>query len=318
MPNGNHIELRKMIAPFDATDALEHLEQIFGIEERLLETRQLNGSETPFNEDIVYLAYEGDTLQGMIHATIPHKAPYLAGLSAMFTTPAARGKGLGRILFGKIVEEVSQRGVRLALLGTGNPIAAKLYASFGFGFSPGAHVMARFSQGNMVDFVQDYYQQAKGEITVSRGDPSLRITIIPLVLQKNLGFILDINTGIFNSLVIAQRSCMGLFPRYEVLREHGGDYAMAFDEAGTLGAVSSVAPQEDGSYRADFFALPSFRSAVPRMIRNWEENFGQIYFEIACNDQEKAELLTENGFRFSKEGLCTTKDFLVKTAIYTR
>lgn len=50
------MEIKKLIAPFDALDALEHLELIFGIEERQLEECQLNGSETDFNKDIVYLA----------------------------------------------------------------------------------------------------------------------------------------------------------------------------------------------------------------------------------------------------------------------
>lgn len=312
------MELKKMIAPFNASKMLDHLEQIFGVEERLLEEVQLNGSEAEFNKDIVYLAYEGDTLLGTIHATIPHKTPYLAGLSAMFTTEAARGKGLGKILFGKIVEEVSQQGARLTVLGTSNPIAAKLYAQFGFGFHPGSHVMTRFSQGNMVDFTHDYYQSIQGTATVSRGTQAMRIPIIPLVLQTEYGLILDINTAILNSSTVTQRSCMGLFPRYLALRERGGDYFSAFDEAGTLGAVGSVAPQPDGTFRADFFAFPAFESVIPEMIRKMEEAFGKVYFEIAVCDQAKAQLLQKNGFHPTSESHFTVGNFTVQTIKYSR
>ena len=312
------MELKRIVAPFDASEALEHLEKIFGIEERLLEERQLNGSETEFNTDIVYLAYEDNTLLGMIHATIPVKTPYLAGLSAMFTTEAARGKGLGKVLFEKIVNEVSDQGASLTVLGTSNPVAAKLYSKFGFEFATGSNVMVRFSEGNMVDFAKDYYSEVSGDIKVSIGNPSIRIPIVPLVLQRDFGLILDINTKIFNTDTITERSCMGLFPRYEELRKCGGEYYMAFDEKGTLGAVASVLPQKNGPCRADFFALKSFESVVPDMIERIENAFGNIYIEIAKTDNVKERILKENGFSPVGDGVLDSGEFMIKTVKYER
>lgn len=312
------MEFKKMVAPFEASEVLIQLEQIFGVEERLLEECQFNGSEAEFNRDIVYLAYEKDTLLGMIHATIPKRSPYLAGLSAMFTTEAARGKGIGKVLFAKIVEEVSACGARLTVLGTDNPVAAKLYSKFGFGFCPGSNVMARFSEGNMVDFVRDYYRTKKGSAEVLPGDPSMRIPMIPLVLQRDFGLILDINTEIFNSSTITERSCMGLFPRYEALRKRGGDYFMAFDTSGTLGAVCSVAPQDNGSFRGDFFALPSFASAIPDMLKRMETGFGHLFFEVSVSDRMKKTVLSENGFHAVGEGCCKSSDIIIPTVQYAR
>ncbi len=312
------MELKRFIAPFDATEALEGLEEIFGIEERLLEEVQLNGSESEYNTDIVYLAYEDNTLLGMIHATIPKDAPHLAGLSAMFTTKEARGKGLGNILFGKIVEEVSNQGARLTVLGTSNPIGAKLYSKFGFAYCSGSYVMVRFSEGDMVDFIKDYYQTPKGKIEVLRGNQAMRIPIIPLVLQKDFGLILDINTGIFNSTTITEPSCMGLFPRYMELRKRGGDYFMAVDEEGTLGAVGSVAGMDNGTIRGDFFSVPSFESIVPELIEKIEEKFGKVYFEIAESDKNKAKKLLENGFKPFENDVLKSGDFMIKTIKYSK
>ena len=312
------MELKKFVAPFDALEALDCIEKIFGVEERLLEECQLSGSEAAYNTDIVYLAYEKETLLGMIHATIPCHAPYLAGLSAMFTTEAARGKGIGSLLFERMVDEISARGVRLSVLGTSNPVAAKLYTNYGFGFCPGSHVMARFSEGHMVDFVRDYYRTMVGKAEVIRGNPSMRIPIVPLVLQNEFGLILDMNANIFNTSIVTERSCMGLFPRYEAIRIGGGEYYMAFDEVGTLGAVCSVSPQENSFFRGDFFALPSFKSVIPDMIRTIEEDFTNVYFEIAESDKGKAEYLKENGLIATGEGCCKMGEMAVNTVKYRR
>ena len=47
------MEIKLCTAPFDAEQMLCRLEEIFGIEERLLETPQLTGLEISENKDIV-------------------------------------------------------------------------------------------------------------------------------------------------------------------------------------------------------------------------------------------------------------------------
>jgi hypothetical protein len=111
---------------------------------------------------------------------------------------------------------------------------------------------------------------------------------------------------------------MGLYPRYEALRKRGGDYFMAFDEEGMLGAVGSVAPQDDGYFRGDFFSLPSFDSVVPEIIKKIEEFSSKVYFEIAKSDKNKERILKENGYKIIGEGILKTGDLMIQTIKYAR
>ena len=105
------MELIRYVAPFSCEGFLKILREEFGPEEVLVEKPQVSGLETEDNLDIAYLAVEENRILGTIHGTIPRNNPTMGGISAMCTVPEARGKGLGRILFSKMVEELDGRGV---------------------------------------------------------------------------------------------------------------------------------------------------------------------------------------------------------------
>ena len=192
------MELIRRVVPYDATSALKLLEDTFGHEEVVVEAPQLMGAEAAVNRDIVWEAWEGDQLVGTIHTTIPKGCPTICGLSAMATHPSVRGKGLGRILFAKIIEEYESQGVTTAFLGTSNPIAAKLYHSLGFSFLSGSHVMVRYHHGDTVDFCREYFSPVRQDCTILKDDSAIRIPLIPLVLMGGTTKVLDVNTGLFH------------------------------------------------------------------------------------------------------------------------
>lgn len=294
------MEILRYTAPFDCQPFLKVLEDEFGIKEALLEQPQLNGSEQEHNLDFVFVAKEGEEILGTIHATIPKADPTLCGLSAMCTTPAARGKGLGRILFGKIVEEAEALGAETMLLGTGNPIAAKLYGSFGFSYLPGSFVMARFAQGGEIDFTRRTFAETPKQLQILPGSARMRIPLIPLVLYKGSQILLDCNTNFVSCKVLSQKYCMSLFPRYLSIREQGGDFYGAYSEKGVLGAVASVMPTERGN-RADFFCCDSFEAAIPGLLQKCEADFGNCYLQIAKDDLKKQQIAAQCGFTQGEE-----------------
>ena len=286
-------------APFDAEEMLSKLEEIFGKEERLLETPQLTGREASENTDIVLLAKKNGSLVGAIHGTIPKHDPHLAGLSAMFTTQEARGIGLGKKLFGQMVETLESRGATAIFLGTSNPIAEKLYASFGFRYLFGSGVMARFSSGAAVDFTKSRFDAPAGTIHIEEGSPKMRIPIVPLTLSR-LGYkIYDANLGLVNPEVLSQYSCMGLYPRYMELAEQGGRYFGAYDEAGVLGAAATAT--EDG--RFDGFAYPAFEEALQETFRKTNAS----YMVVADMDDAKIALAEKLGLHKAEETFITVK-----------
>lgn len=286
------MELIRRTAPYDASAALRLLEDTFGMEEVLVEAPQLDGRELAANRDIVWEAWEEDRLLGTIHATIPLACPQICGLSAMATAPAARGRGLGRLLFAKILEEVDAQGVKAAFLGTSNPIAAKLYRSLGFSFIPGSHVMVRYLQGDTVDFCRENYTPVCNDFRILADDSAIRIPLIPLAVIGGNTKILDVNTSLFHRDFVTQRSCMGLYPRYDTLLSKGGHFYAAVDGRGILGAMVSTMPTDDGT-RADFFCCDGFENVLPQLLEACGE---KVYLQIAECDNKKQAMAKALGF----------------------
>ncbi len=285
------MELIRYDSPIKDNLPLELIERIFGKDERMLETPQLDGSEVEYNDDIVYLAKDGDTVLGMVHATIPKFLPMLAGLSGVCTTPEARGRGIGKLLFGKIVEEIDSLGVKVAVLGTGNPIAAKMYSSFGFNYLPCSGVMIRLKDGGVVDFTRELYEKPVGKITLTDGTPEMRIPIIPLVLQSSDSLILDRNIDLCLTYFFAQRCCMSLYPRYIKLAKAGGRYFGVYDERRVLGGIASIIADSNCEYRVDFFVQKGFESVIPTLFEKAREISCEFYVEIAEDDKVKRTIL---------------------------
>ena len=286
------MELLRRIVPYDASAALKLLEDTFGYEEVVVEAPQLMGAEVTANKDIVWEAWEGDQLLGTIHVTIPRCCPTICGLSAMATHPSARGKGLGRILFAKIIEEFESQGVTTAFLGTSNPIAAKLYHSLGFSFLSGSHVMVRYHKGDTVDFCRDQYVPIRTDCRLLKDDSAIRIPMIPLTLMGGNTKVLDVNTGLFHRDFVTQRSCMGLYPRYDALLKNGGHFYAAFDEDSIMGALLSTMPTEAG-IRADFYYCDGFEGLLPKLLDACED---EIYLQIAECDSKKQDMVKKLGF----------------------
>ena len=309
------MELIKYESPFDASEVLDLIEEIFGKGERELETPQLNGDEAEHNRDIVYVAKNKDTLLGMIHATIPTRLPFLGGVSAMCTTEAARGKGVGRILFEKIVEEMDAAGVRYSLLGTGNPIAAKLYSSCGYSYLPLSGVMIRLAEGGVVDFNRKLYSEPKGRITVSEGGAEMRIPLIPLALLRENHEILDANVELIRPGVYAQSYCMSLYPRYIDLKKRGGKYFAACDDDGVLGGVASICPDSEGNMRADYFTAKGFAASSEALVAAATKDHPEAYFEVGEGDGVKLELLRSLGYREHEHRHYRHRGTLIPTVI---
>ena len=286
------MELIRRIVPYDASAALKLLEDTFGYEEVVVEAPQLMGKEAAVNQDIVWEAWEDDQLLGTIHVTIPRCSPTICGLSAMATHPSARGKGLGRILFAKIIEEFESQGVTTAFLGTSNPIAAKLYHSLGFAFLSGSHVMVRYHKGDTVDFCRENYAPVREDCRILKDDSAIRIPMIPLTLMGGNTKVLDVNTGLFHRDFVTQRSCMGLYPRYDTLLQNGGHFYAAMDENGILGAILSTMPAEAG-LRADFYCCDGFETLLPRLLDTCNES---VYLQIAECDEKKQAMVKKLGF----------------------
>lgn len=288
------MEIIRYTSPFLYEGVLSLIEETFGKSEAMLELPQMNGEEEKYNTDWIYVAMEGDTVLGTVHATIPKKEPRICGVSGVCTTPAARGKGVAKKLFGKMMEDIDAAGVKVSLLGTGNPVASKLYASYGFSYLVCSGVMARFHGCDLVDFSGKAYIDEPEQICVVEGTPDFRIPLIPLILHQGSQQLLDCNTNIMARGMFAQGCCMSLFQRYLTLRSQGGNFFGAVDNNGVLGAFASVMPTDSG-LRADFFCAKTFTSAVPMLLKHSEE-MGAVYLQLFAGDKQKRAIAEGLGY----------------------
>lgn len=307
------MEIIRYTAPYDSKATLDLIESIFGEFERNLETPQLDGTEARYNLDTVFMAVDGDNPLGMIHITIPKANPTLAGISAVLTTEEARGKGIGRLLFKTAMDEIDSLGVTTAFLGTGNPIAHKLYSSFGFSYLVGSDVMIRHKSGGVVDFYRDYFEAYEGKLTVSEMTAEFRIPIIPLALHRSSQIILDANVDLVSTSIFNQTCCMSLYPRYMNLIEKGGKCFTVKDGRGVIGAAASIAEDKNGSVRADVFLNKSYEAALPDLISSLKSFKDTFYFEIARRDGYKENLLAPYLTDVKEESYYEHKGVLVPT-----
>jgi hypothetical protein len=193
-----------------------------------------------------------------------------------------------------MMEDIDAAGVMVSLLGTGNPIAAKLYASFGFSYLVCSGVMARFRGCDMVDFIRNAYINEPKQIRILEGTPDFRIPLIPLILHQGSQQLLDCNTSIMARGMFSQSCCMSLFQRYLTLRDKGGEFFCGVDENGLLGAVASVMPTDSGIC-ADFFCCKAFDRAVPMLLKRCEE-WGKVYLQLLEGDKQKRAIVEELGY----------------------
>ena len=217
----------------------------------------------------------------------------------------------------KILEEADEEGAEYTFLGTGNPIAAKLYHSCGFSFLPGSNVMARFRNGDRLDMDRKFFMNRPEKVSIMEGTPALRIPLIPFILYRGPLFLMDRNTGIFNSDYVTQLSCMGLYPRYKKLSELGGFWRAAIDAGTNMpGALLSVESSGKGKC-ADFFYTEGFREAAEKLLDTVSSE-KDVFFIISERDTEKQKLLLKKGYRKAGRSEEKVREFSIPCVRFER
>ncbi len=287
------MQITRYTSPFEYEKLLALIEQTFGTFEAQLELPQMNGDEAEQNTDWIYIAEEDGEILGTVHATIPKKAQKFCGVSGVCTTPAARGKGVSKKLFARMMEDIDAAGVQISVLGTGNPIAAKLYSSFGFEYLSCSGVMIRLKGLDIVNYTQNLFGADPGKVKIVDGSADFRIPMILLALLAPQG-LLDCNTNLYSKGFFSQTCCMSLFQRYRSLAMNGGRYYGAIGQNGELGAMASVMHTEKG-IRADFFFVNGFDKAAPLLLEKCEED-GPVYLQIPDSSKIKIQIAQDLGY----------------------
>lgn len=314
------MEIIRNTVPFDYSGTFRLLSEVFGRDEAVLELPSLDGSESAYNDDFVYTAVDEEgTVHGTIHITVPknQSGPKICGLSGLCCDLSTRGTGIGKKLFGIIAEESDSQDCVASFLGTNNPMASNIYYNFGYAYIPGSYVMARFKGTNRVRFFEDYSKKAE-RIEIRELNPADKIAVIPLFLNEGPGFLLDSNVDIFNNRRISQRSCMGLYPRYENLVKEGGKVFVSVSERGIAGGIASLKRNAGDRDSIDFFCMRGFEDAAGALLDRCLEENPSACVRISAEDSEKAELLERTGLRESGNYLKDYDGMKIPCRVFTR
>ena len=186
-----------------------------------IEPAVLLGSETDHNTSDLYLVEEDGRAISTTMVTTCNALPELGGFGEVATVPEARGRGLATALCRQSVEDFAEGGGKALFLGTVNPDAARIYHRLGWRKLASSIVWALITDDRSPEaFLVDYFSNP-GPAAVEDGGPGVRVPMVPLIVTPHDWRVLDANTGIFSARYAMVRSCMGLYPKYQALREGG-------------------------------------------------------------------------------------------------
>jgi len=263
------------------------------------------GSETDACDTTLYLKEEEGCPVATCLTVRSKTAPGLAGFAEVATDPAVRGRGLASALCRQAVDDFVTEGGVAFFLGTGNPVAARIYHRLGWRKLAGANVMANIVDGRSPEaFLVDHFRE-KGAVTVSAAGPDVRIPMIPLIWTPHDTQVLDANVGLFSRRYVMQPSCMGLYPRYvRTLSGQGAWFAARTEDARTVG-ISTARRRGDDSCQVDGFVHGSYEEAWADTLApaiEWGRSAGRsVVARVSAEDEDKRSKFESLGFEAERE-----------------
>ena len=260
------------------------------------------GSETTHNKNTIWMERNQGDLVGTCGMTVGKKAPDLGGFGEVGTDPRFRRKGIASRLSGHAVEEFQGTGGEAFFLGTGNPVAERVYQKLGWRRIAGSNVWANITSGDSPEaFLVDYYRDGQA-VSIMRGDASLRIPMIPLLLTPHDPQILDGNVGMFSTRYSNQGSCMGLCRRYyRVVEQENAEWYAARTNDGKLIGIATGLIDHDAVCDIDGFTHKRYEEYWPELIQAviaWGDRHSATSFRtlVSSDDLDKLALFHELGF----------------------
>ncbi len=240
----------------------------------------LSGKEKAFNRDFVFIARIGKKIVSTVHLTTSKFDKRIGGIGEVATHQNYRGRGFARILCEMAIDAFEKMDGAWLFLGTSNPAAARLYHSLGWHYITGSRVMFRDSHGkNPEVFFKEYFEHIrKHNVGIVRGDMRFRLQVIPITIIPYDGPVLDLNAGLFSTRWFMQRSCMGLYPRYEKIDDGGawfvalsgkfiaGIASVKFHE-GNIGQIDGFCSSETGEDVLSDLYNTAIRYALKNRVR---------------------------------------------------
>ncbi len=281
------------------------------------------GEEADHNDHVVFVERDEDLVVSTCGITFSRADNRFAGISDVATRPSYRGRGIAGSLCLQALEEFTAKRGEVLFLGTMDPDVARIYHRLGWRRIAGANLWANVTTGDSPEeYLVDHFR-SPAPIHIVKGDPSLRIPMIPLLLTPHDWQVLDGNlpTPMISTRYERQNSCMGLCRKYYYLlsplspREGGRERAQR-DGRGMLAAEWFAAKTSDQRLvgigtawidaenvcNVDGFIHKRFNDSYKLLIDaaiEWgrERNATRFAARICTEDIEKRALFGDFGFQ---------------------
>jgi len=288
----------------------KHLWPLKGLWEEIFKTSYdgqmdvLEGRQRDYSQDLFYLAWGGPRIAASAHLTISKAVPVLAGLGEVATATEHRGQGLALTLCRNAVRDFEQGNGQAIFLGTGNPIAAKVYRKAGWLYLPGTGVMVNTLNRQLPEEFLLGLFSGSGAVTplIRPMNPGDRVSIIPLILFGHPWIALDMNAELFSTRFFVQGSCMGLYPRYEkIIKDQGSVWILEHPASHLPVGILSVKVISGDRVSLDGFVHP-FHANQFQPFCNFvlgelkKKQFKAVVTCVLENDFEKEQSLAQLNF----------------------
>jgi len=272
----------------------------------------------------VYSEIVSDQIAATAIVVSPLELPELGALAEVATHPEFRNRGLASGLCRQLLEDFRQQGGEAMFLGTVNPRAASIYERFGWSHIPDTKLMVHLAdRSDPKEYLNDYFAGLE-PLEVGIADAKSRIPIIPLIISPHDWSVLDANVSMFSTRTERQVSCLGLYNRYNSLRETGtGEWFTLLTKEGKILGISTAAQTGESSYQIDGFchvSCPDYFQELIQTASRWCSDNGasEITMKLSAEDRAKSGLIESIGFRNSKsEGSFQYGEKTVSAVTYT-
>ena len=248
----------------------------------------------------------------------------------MATVPEFRGRGLAATLVSLGRDDFSRLGGELLGLGTVNPAAARVYRKAGFHRLGGCDAWycnvrdSRTPEEYLVDSFRaaraagpPRYVNGTGDAwpcLVAEGTAAERVSAMALVhwVGASDDLLLDHNLELFSPRMETITSAMGVYNRYEAMREvFGGTWVTAHAPDGTLVGLATCMPGGGGPGSGDDEECCWVDAHIHRsFLGDWgallggatgwasaQRRFTRVAVRVAAEDDAKRQRFARHGFR---------------------
>ena len=280
-------------------------EEIFGPEDPDIPIGVFLGDEAEHNRHVVLIERDNGHLIGTAGIMTPRANSEFAGIGEVATRPENRGQGIAGRLCQQALDDFTEQGGEVVFLGTENPAAARIYHRLGWRRIAGSTVYANVVNGDSPEeHLMDYFRTSS-PVTISAGDASLRVPMIPLLLTPHDWQILDGNlpTPMISTRYAQQNSCMGLCRKYYYLvKQPNAEWFAAKTNDGRLVGIATGYIDTDNVCHVDGFVHARFGESYNALIGaaiGWghKRKSGRITSRLSVEDEEKRAKFEDIGFR---------------------